>query len=122
MSTAPTPTVTSGPHTASRAQFEAILSYLDGAEAAGLEHFELESWLAAHGQQLLRQLMQEHFDLRALWEVRLQGVVDAQGVVHASVEPDHAGTAAWISLRFAARGSAPPGPRANPGRRPTAGP
>jgi hypothetical protein len=80
------------PHTASRAQFEAILSYLDSAEAAGLEHFELETWLAANGQELLRKLMQEHFDLRALREVRLPGVIDAQGVLHASVEPEHART------------------------------
>jgi hypothetical protein len=37
----------------------------------------------------LRQLLQDHFDLRALKEVRLKGVVDANGVARGAVERDH---------------------------------
>ncbi len=90
MTTSPVPTAVPEPDTASRAQFEAIPGYLDGAEAAGLEHFELETRLRGDGQDRLRTLMQEHFGLRALREVGLQGIVDTQGVPHVRVEPDHA--------------------------------
>ncbi len=77
------------PFAASRAKFEAVVEYLESAQAAGLEHFELEIWLEGNGREVLRTLLQEHYDLRATRETRLEGVADAQGVPRRSVEPGH---------------------------------
>ncbi|HZJ08708.1 MAG TPA: ISKra4 family transposase, partial [Trueperaceae bacterium] len=41
------------------------------------------------GRALLRQLMQDHLDLRAVREQRLYAVRDAEQVTHACVEADH---------------------------------
>ena len=41
------------------------------------------------GPELLRQLLQDHFDLRELREVRLEEVVDGEGVSHRAVERGH---------------------------------
>ena len=74
---------------ASRALFDTTLSFLDGAQAAGLEHAELETELEVHGRQLLRQLLQDHLELRAQREHRLPEVLDADQVPHGSVETGH---------------------------------
>ena len=74
---------------ASRVLFESTLGFLDGAQAAGLEHAELETELQAKGRELVRQLMQDHLDLRAQREQRLQEVVDAEQVTRGSVETGH---------------------------------
>jgi hypothetical protein len=74
---------------ASRALFDTTLGFLDGAQAAGLEHAELETELEAQGRQLLRQLMQDHLELRTLREQRLPKVLDAQQVARGSVETGH---------------------------------
>jgi hypothetical protein len=74
---------------ASRGRFEELVCFLDGAEAAGLEHAELEERLDTNGRALLRQLTQDHFDLRAQREDRLETVVDADGVERGAVEAGH---------------------------------
>lgn len=74
---------------ASRARFASVLDWLDGADAGALAHAELEDRLQADGRQLLRQLLQDHLDLRAQREVRV-AVVDADGTTHSAVEPGHA--------------------------------
>src|SRR5947209_4164390 len=74
---------------ASRELFESVAGFLDGTEAAGLEHAELETQLQSRGRELVRQLMQDHLDLRAQREQRLEEVADAQGVARGGVETGH---------------------------------
>jgi hypothetical protein len=74
----------------SRELFERAVDWLDGAEAAGLEHAELETQLDTRGRDLLRQLYQDHTDLRAQREPRLAGVTGVDGVTRSRVETGHA--------------------------------
>jgi len=55
---------------ASRARFEQITGWLDGAAAAGLTAAELEDRVQADGRDLLRQLSPDHLDLRSAREQR----------------------------------------------------
>lgn len=73
----------------SRERFEQMLGFLGGDEAAALTHAELEDQLTSQGRELLRQLCQDHLDLRACREVRVEEVADAAGVVHGAVEAGH---------------------------------
>ena len=73
-----------------RKQFEGIVRWLDGAEAAELTHGDLEARLQVDGRELFRQLMQDHLDLRAEREVRLEDVVGADDVRRGNVESGHA--------------------------------
>lgn len=72
----------------SRACFEEVVGWLDGTEAGALAHGELEDVLDRRGRELLRQLLQDHLDLRAQREQRVE-VVDAGGVTHGSIEAGH---------------------------------
>ncbi len=74
---------------ASLGQFAKIGRFLSGGTAAGLEHFELETYVRTEGFELLRLLLQDHFDLRALSEARLEEVSGASGLAHRAVERDH---------------------------------
>lgn len=74
---------------AGRALFESLVDWLDGTEAAGLEHAELETQLQGKGRELLRQLTQDHLDLRAHRERRLDEVADTDGVARTRVETGH---------------------------------
>ena len=70
------------PHVAfsgSRDRFETVVSWLGGEEAAGLTHAGLEGRLQVDGRELLRQLLQDHLDLRAQREPQAAGVVGADG-------------------------------------------
>jgi hypothetical protein len=69
----------------SRACFEQIVV---GLAADGRTHTELEERLAGEGRELIRQLLQDHLDLRTVREQR-QRVVDAEQVVHTRAEPGH---------------------------------
>jgi hypothetical protein len=71
------------------AQFAKIGRFLTGEAAVALGHFELEQYLKTEGFELLRLLLQDHFDLRALREVRLGQVCDAAGVAHRAAERGH---------------------------------
>lgn len=73
----------------SRERFDQMVGFLEGDGASGLTHAELEDQLEVRGRELLRQLLQDHLDLRALREVRRDDVVDAQGVARGAVEVDH---------------------------------
>jgi len=73
----------------SRARLEGIIGWLGGESAGGLEHAELESQLQADGRELLRALLQDHLDLRAERELRVEGVEDDQGVARGAVESGH---------------------------------
>lgn len=80
----------------SRERFEQVLAFMGGEPAAALTHAEMEDRLTTDGRELLRQLYQDHLDLRAEREVRLEAVVDAQGVTHRAVEADHTRTLATV--------------------------
>ena len=74
---------------ASREQFENVLGWLAGREAGGLEHSHLESRLQDDARELFRQLFQDHLDLRAAREQRIELVTDADQVAHPNTEPGH---------------------------------
>jgi hypothetical protein len=74
---------------ASREQFESLVSFMDGTDAAGLEHAELEERLDRDGRELLRRLLDDHLALRALREQRLELVVGDDEVIRGRVEHDH---------------------------------
>jgi hypothetical protein len=66
-----------------------MLSFLDGTDAAGLSHAELEERLERDGRELLRRLLDDHLALRAVREQRLERVVGDEGVVRGRVESGH---------------------------------
>ena len=74
---------------ASREQFESLLCFLDGTDAAGLSHAELEEHLGRDGRELLRRLLDDHLALRAVREERLDEVVGDEGVARGRVESGH---------------------------------
>ena len=73
---------------ASHAQFETILNFVQSDDAFWLSHGELEQTLATQGRELIRRLLQDHLDLRANREPRLE-VMDERGVERGSVEKGH---------------------------------
>jgi len=74
---------------ASRARFEQVCCFMGGEEASGLTHGELEARLTIDVRDVVRQLYQDHLDLRAVREERLGEVVDAEGTGRGSVEAGH---------------------------------
>jgi hypothetical protein len=89
--TSRSPSDSAGPDAfgSSREQFESLLSFLDGTDAAGLSHAELEERLDRDGRELLRRLLGDHLALRALREQRLENVTGDEGVVRRRVETGH---------------------------------
>ncbi|HEY5843241.1 MAG TPA: ISKra4 family transposase [Mycobacterium sp.] len=77
------------PFMTSRACFLELVDFAAGGTAAGLEHAALEQELESRGRELLRQLFQDHLDLRADREQRLAAVTDADGTGHRRVEANH---------------------------------
>jgi hypothetical protein len=73
----------------SRARFEGLLGLLEGESAGVMSHSELEDRVAVEGRELLRGLVQDHLDLRAEREGRIDRVVDRDGVRHGAVEAGH---------------------------------
>ena len=71
-----------------RERFQRILGWLDGDSSTGLDHAELERQLDVEGRELLRQLLQDHVDLRAIREGRVE-VRDADGSRRTRVETGH---------------------------------
>jgi hypothetical protein len=74
---------------ASAAQFLKMVHFLAEPESFGLEHFDLECYVTTEGREMLRLILQEHFDLGALREERLEEVRDGAGVAYRTVERDH---------------------------------
>ena len=73
----------------SREQFESLVSFMDGTDAAGLDHAGLEERLDRDGRELLRRLLDDHLALRAVREQRLDAVVGDDEVTRGRVEHDH---------------------------------
>ena len=71
-----------------------------------MAHDELEARLEVDARALVRQLYQDHLDLRSLREQRVSVVADAQGFAHRAVEADHDRPLATIfgEVRFARLG------------------
>ena len=74
---------------ASDARYRSLVGFLQDPEAGGLTHDQLEDRLDIDGQALLRQLLQDHLDLRASRERRAYGVRDERGECHGAVEAGH---------------------------------
>lgn len=74
---------------ASRARFEQVCGFMGDKEAAGFTHGELETRLSIDVRELVRQLYQDHLDLRAASEERLGNVTDAAGLGRGYVEAGH---------------------------------
>jgi hypothetical protein len=73
----------------SREAFAQIVGWLAGAEAAGLGHAAVEEELAARGLEILRLLFQDHLDVRAAAEPRLERVTGPDGVPRTRAEAGH---------------------------------
>ena len=73
----------------SREQFESLVSFMDGTDAAGMDHAGLEERIDRDGRELLRRLLDDHLALRAVREQRLAQVVGDDEVARGRVEPDH---------------------------------
>ena len=71
------------------ALFSELIGWLAGEQARDLEHSQLEARLAEDGRELLRALLQDHLDLRASDEQRLELVVGADGIRRPNVERAH---------------------------------
>ncbi|MDA8063021.1 MAG: ISKra4 family transposase, partial [Actinomycetota bacterium] len=91
--------------------FGSLVGFLDGEESARLTHVELEQRLASDGAELLRQLLQDHLDLRAGREQRAEAVLSAGGIRHGATEAGHTrplqtifGTVAVSRLAYRHRG------------------
>ena len=56
------------PFAISKAMFAALAAELAGPAAAGLTAFELEELLDERGREVVRQLLQDHYDLRDVRE------------------------------------------------------
>ena len=82
--------------TVSRRYFDSVVGFLDGEAAAGLRHAQLEEHLAEVGRELIRLLQQDHTNLRAVREQRLDEVAEVDGTVHTRVEHGHTRTLATI--------------------------
>jgi hypothetical protein len=63
--------------TGSSERFGTVVSWLAGDQAAGLDHGALEAKLGTLGRDLLCQLFQDHLDLRASRERRIDEVAGA---------------------------------------------
>jgi hypothetical protein len=74
---------------ASDRRYANIVGFLEDVESGGLTHAEREERLRTDGFDLLRQLYQDHLDLRAEREERLGPVSGADGVARPSIEADH---------------------------------
>ena len=73
----------------SRQRFDETVGWLTGSQAGGLSHAVLEQRLQVAGRELLRQLLQDHLDLRAVREERLPAVIGDDAVARAYAEPGH---------------------------------
>jgi hypothetical protein len=71
------------------AQFDKVRDFMTSDAAAALEHSELEGYIRTEGFELLRLMLQGHFDRRAASEEPVAEVIDADGVAHRYLEKDH---------------------------------
>ena len=87
----------------SRERFQAVLGWLQGQEAGGSSHADLEARLQVEARELFRLLLQDHLDLRAGRETRLEEVLDAQGVPRGNAEAGMKGSLMALIRRVGRR-------------------
>src|SRR5712691_1162517 len=73
---------------AAREQFEAMVSQLRSAEAAILEHGDIEAIVDRDGTELLRRLVQAHLDWRANHELKRSEIIGADDIERTHVRVD----------------------------------
>jgi hypothetical protein len=73
------PAAGDGQFTASYALFDRLVGWLAGDSSVGLTHAEVEERIHTEAIPVLRQLMQDHFDLQASREQHRDEVIDADG-------------------------------------------
>ena len=73
----------------SSARFDEMVDWLAGDQAAQMTHAQLEERLHTDGLALLRQLLQDSLDLRAVREERLDEVAGADGRGRGTAEGGH---------------------------------
>jgi hypothetical protein len=88
------PVAGADPFAASADLFTALTDELAGAEAAGLTEYELEELVDGRGREVLRQLLQDHLDLRAAREEQAArqdhpAVTGADGITRTRLETGH---------------------------------
>jgi hypothetical protein len=66
-----------------------VVDWLDGPEATGAGHGELEARLQVHSREQYRLLLQGHLDERARREARRHGVTGSDGLSRPRVENGH---------------------------------
>lgn len=74
---------------ASEGRYRDLVDFLGDTESADLTHAELEQRLRTDGFELLRQLYQDHLELRAGLEERLEEVTGHDGLSRRYAEADH---------------------------------
>jgi len=72
-----------------RRYLESVVGWLDGLEAMGAGHGELEARLQVHSREQYRLLVQGHLDERARLEKRRGAVTGSDGVSRPRVEKGH---------------------------------
>ena len=60
---------------AARGLFESLVGQLEDTAADRLTHGQLEELISAQGREVMRQLLQDHMDLRSIREPRLTEVM-----------------------------------------------
>ena len=90
------------PFAASKALFDGLAAELAGPAAAGLTACELEELLDERGREVLRQLLQDHFDLRAAREEqqareRRAPATGTDGIARTRLETGHGKGLATLS-------------------------
>jgi hypothetical protein len=80
---------------ASQDCFQLIQGWLGDAASSGLDHGELEAQLDTRGRELLCQLYQDHLELRAVREDRIE-VRDSEGTRRTRTEARHTRVLATI--------------------------
>jgi hypothetical protein len=74
----------------SREYYAEAEEWLASADAAGLQHAELEEQMEVRGRELVRRLLQGHLDLLAVRETRRHDVTGPDGVARTRAERGHA--------------------------------
>jgi hypothetical protein len=72
-----------------REHLDSVVDWLDGPEATGAGHGELEARLQVHSREQYRLLLQGHLDERARREARRHGVTGSDGISRPRVENGH---------------------------------
>jgi hypothetical protein len=93
------PVAGDGQFAASYTLFDGLVGWLAGEQAVGLTHAEVEERIHTEGIPVLRQLMQDHFDLQAGRERQLDEVIDADGQPRSWAQK---GRARQLATRFGA--------------------